>query len=162
MSSREGKLKGGQPKVQLWNANRMLVFFSFRLGPKHELSDSLFFLFVLQGIMPSAIVEFFRSRLHGEKPLHVVEKRAAKHYTLRRLAAIFPEISHDRKALEELYRTLTLEPRQGAGEGGEMLFELLLPPGLNLQRKEVTVHPPPRAEYLSSPKKHNQRQKPAP
>lgn len=73
------------------------------------------------------IIEFFKRKLHGEPPLHPVDRRAAKHYVKQRLAHIFPELRNDPDALERAYQELTLEPHHGAGEGGETLFEAVLP-----------------------------------
>lgn len=77
--------------------------------------------------MGSGIIDFFKRKLGAEKPLHPVDRRAAKYYVKRRLVHICPELRNDPKALEEAYRALDLEPRPGAGRGGDMLFEAILP-----------------------------------
>jgi len=77
--------------------------------------------------MASGIVEFFKRRIQGEKPLHPIDRRMAKHWCKQRLAAIFPELRGDPEALERLYQELDLEPRHGAGEGGATLFETVFP-----------------------------------
>lgn len=46
-----------------------------------------------------------------ERPLHEVERRLAKEYVKRRLAALYPELRADPEALERAYRELGLEPR---------------------------------------------------
>ncbi len=71
----------------------------------------------------SAIVEFFRKKLQGEKPLHPIDRAAAKFYVKQRLAHIFPELRGDPEALEQAYRDLDLRPQPGAGEGGSTVFE---------------------------------------
>ncbi|MGC1481060.1 MAG: hypothetical protein WA771_11185 [Chthoniobacterales bacterium] len=71
----------------------------------------------------SSFVEFFKSKLRGEKPLHPIDRRAAKFYVKQRLAHIFPELRNDPEALERAYQELDIRPREGAGEGGATLFE---------------------------------------
>jgi hypothetical protein len=73
------------------------------------------------------IVEFFRSRLQGAPPVTPIERTLAKRWVKERLKRIFPELRHDPRALEEAYRALSLEPVEGAGKGGETLFEVILP-----------------------------------
>jgi len=77
--------------------------------------------------MTHRLIEFFKSKLVGEKPLTSLDRRAAKHWVKQRLAHIFPELRNDPAALEQAYRDLSLEPRPGAGEGGQTLFEIHLP-----------------------------------
>lgn len=77
--------------------------------------------------MTGGIVEFFKKRLKNEAPLHRVDRQAAKYWVKKRLVHIFPELRDDPEALEKAYRELTLEPRFGAGEGGETIFEAILP-----------------------------------
>ncbi|MDD5199466.1 MAG: hypothetical protein PHC88_06645 [Terrimicrobiaceae bacterium] len=77
--------------------------------------------------MSSGIIEFFRRKLGGEKPLHPIDRRAAKHWVKQRLAHIFPELRNDPEALERAYRELDMEPRPGSGRGGETVFEAILP-----------------------------------
>ncbi len=77
--------------------------------------------------MGSGIVDFFRRKLGAEKPLHPIDRRAAKHYVKQRLAHIFPELRNNPEALERAYHELDLEPRYGSGKGGETVFEAILP-----------------------------------
>jgi hypothetical protein len=73
------------------------------------------------------IVEFFRSRLQGAPAVTPVERTLAKRWVKERLKRMFPELRHDPRALEEAYQNLSLEPVEGAGKGGETLFEVVLP-----------------------------------
>jgi hypothetical protein len=77
--------------------------------------------------MSSALLEFFKRKLGGEKPLHPIDRRHAKHWVKQRLVHIFPELKNDPEALEKAYRELDLEPRHGGGKGGETIFEAILP-----------------------------------
>ena len=52
---------------------------------------------------------FFKRMLGPERPLHPVDKRLAKEWIKRRLAAVFPELRGDPAALEQAYRDLDLE-----------------------------------------------------
>lgn len=73
------------------------------------------------------ILEFLKSRLGGEPPLHPIERRLARRWVKERLKRMFPELRDDPKALEEAYRALSLEPHEGSGKGGATLFEIVLP-----------------------------------
>lgn len=73
------------------------------------------------------IFEFIKGKLQGEPPLHPVERRMARRWVKERLKKMFPELRDDPKALEEAYRTLSLEPREGVGKGGATMFEIVLP-----------------------------------
>ena len=73
------------------------------------------------------IFEFLRARLKGEPPIHPIDRKLAKRWVKERLKRVFPELRADPRALEEAYRQLSLEPREGAGEGGETVFEVVLP-----------------------------------
>lgn len=50
-------------------------------------------------------------RAASERPLHEIERRLAKEYVKRRLAALYPELRGDPEALERAYRELDLAPR---------------------------------------------------
>jgi len=80
--------------------------------------------------MAAGIIEFFKRKLHGEPPLHPIDRGAARYWVKQRLVEIFPELRNNPEALDRAYRELDLEPRVGAGEGGETLFEAILPNGL--------------------------------
>ncbi len=45
----------------------------------------------------------------AERPLHLIERRMAKEYIKKRLAALFPELRGDTQALERAYQELSLE-----------------------------------------------------
>jgi len=77
--------------------------------------------------MNNSILDFFKRRLGAQKPLHPLDRKAAKRYVKQRLAHIFPELRGDPAALERAYRELDLEPRHGAGEGGATVFDIVLP-----------------------------------
>jgi hypothetical protein len=63
-----------------------------------------------------------------ERPLHELDRRMAKQHVKKRLAVIFPELRGNPKALEEAYRSLDLQPREGTedGEAGTY-YEMRLP-----------------------------------
>lgn len=63
----------------------------------------------------------------GEPPLHPLDRRMAKRWVKERLKRMYPELRADPRALEEAYRSLSLDPLDGRGEGGEPLFEISLP-----------------------------------
>lgn len=77
--------------------------------------------------MAIAIIEFLRERFQGIAPLQPVERAMAKKWVKDRLKTMYPELRNDPRALEELYRSLSLEPRPGLGKGGETMFEVVLP-----------------------------------
>ena len=73
------------------------------------------------------ILEFVRSRLRGEPPLHPMDRRIAKRWVKERLKRLYPELRLDPKALEQAYHDLGIEPREGTGKGGATVFEITLP-----------------------------------
>ncbi len=73
------------------------------------------------------IFDFLKQKLHGIPPVSAVERVMAKRWVKERLKRMYPELRHDPRALEETYRSLSLEPRPGAGKGGAMMFEIVLP-----------------------------------
>jgi hypothetical protein len=73
------------------------------------------------------LTDLFREMRKKEKPLHRVERRAAKHWIKQRLLRLFPELHGDPQALEELYQALDLEARPGCGPGGAIAFEVIIP-----------------------------------
>jgi hypothetical protein len=77
--------------------------------------------------MSSAIIEYFKRQLGAEKPIHPIDKQAAKRWVKQRLAHIFPELRGDPEALEKAYRELDLEAQPGSGKGGSTIFEAILP-----------------------------------
>lgn len=77
--------------------------------------------------MASGIIDYFKRRLGYEKPLHPIDRRAAKHWVKQRLAHLFPELRGNPEALEKAYRELDLEAQPGGGKGGGTVFEAILP-----------------------------------
>ena len=73
------------------------------------------------------IFEFLKAKLQGTPPVSPVERAMAKRWVKERLKRMYPELRHDPRALEEVYRSLSLEPRPGLGKGGAMMFEVVLP-----------------------------------
>lgn len=73
------------------------------------------------------IFEYLKSRLQGEPPLNPLERVLAKRWVKDRLKLMYPELRQNPKALEELYQSLSLEPREGLGKGGATMFEIVLP-----------------------------------
>jgi len=77
------------------------------------------------------IFDFLRRQIAGEPKLHPAEKQIAKRWVKERLKLVYPELRNDPKALEKAYQELSLQPREGAGEGGETEFEVVLPDDLD-------------------------------
>jgi hypothetical protein len=76
------------------------------------------------------LMEFFKRALGREPRLNPVHHGMAKYWIKRRLAAVFPELRNNPKALEKAYRELGLEPKLGSEEGdAAVYFEMTLPDG---------------------------------
>gem|GEM_PF-357335 len=73
------------------------------------------------------IFDFLRARLQGEPPVHPLDRKMARRWVKERIKRMFPELRADPRALEAAYRQLSLEPLEGAGKGGETVFEVVLP-----------------------------------
>ncbi len=73
------------------------------------------------------ILEFLRSKLQGEPPLHPMDRRIATRWVKERLKRLYPELRLDPKALEQAYQDLGIEPHEGSGKGGATVFEITLP-----------------------------------
>jgi hypothetical protein len=73
------------------------------------------------------VIEFLRARLRGEPPVHPIERMMAKRWVKERLKVMDPSLRTDPRALEAAYRRLSIEALPGAGEGGETLFEVIVP-----------------------------------
>ncbi len=73
------------------------------------------------------IFELIRQKLQGEPPLHPVDRQMAKRWVKERLKSMYPDLRSDPRALEAAYQSLSLEPLEGCGEGGERLYEVSLP-----------------------------------
>ncbi len=74
-----------------------------------------------------SIFELIRSKLQGEPPIHPIDGMMAKRWVKERLKTMYPELRADPRALEAAYQSLSLDPLEGQGEGGERLFEISLP-----------------------------------
>ena len=55
------------------------------------------------------VKNFFKRVLAPERELHAVDRRMAKEFIKKRLAAVFPELRGNPAALEQAYRELGLE-----------------------------------------------------
>ena len=73
------------------------------------------------------IFDFLREKLRAAPPVTPAERVMAKRWVKERLKRMYPELRHDPRALEEAYRSLSLEPRPGLGKGGATMFEIVLP-----------------------------------
>jgi hypothetical protein len=60
--------------------------------------------------MQSKLLDLLKRTFGHEPPLHPIDRRLAKEWIKRRLVAVFPELRHDPKALEQAYQELSLEP----------------------------------------------------
>jgi hypothetical protein len=78
--------------------------------------------------MNSPLMQFFRKALSREPALHPLDQGIARQWVKKRLAAIYPELKNDPQALEEAYRSFSMEPRLGTEEGEHAAyFEMTLP-----------------------------------
>lgn len=67
----------------------------------------------------------FIQRTLGLAPkIHPVDSGLARHWTKRRLAAVFPELRGDARMLEAAYRALDLEPVASDTNPSEMVFQI--------------------------------------
>lgn len=72
--------------------------------------------------------DWWQQTFASSPPLHAVDRRLATRWIKRRLVALYPELRDDPRALEEAYRALNLEPREGTGPGdAPTVFHLRLP-----------------------------------
>lgn len=61
----------------------------------------------------------------GGPELHPVDRELAKRWIKQRLIVTFPELRNNPRALERAYQSLSLEARDGKGEGEEgTIFEV--------------------------------------
>lgn len=77
--------------------------------------------------MALAFLDFIKARLGVEPVLNRVDRLMAKRWVKERLKRMYPELRDDPVALEALYQSLSLEPREGSGKGGATLYEVVLP-----------------------------------
>ena len=68
-----------------------------------------------------------------ERPLHAIDRRMAKEWIKKRLAALFPELRGDPVALENAYRELGLESTGTVRrpDGEISTFSVNVAPGVN-------------------------------
>ncbi len=75
-----------------------------------------------------AVFELIRRAFRHEAPLHPVDRQMAKKWIKQRLIVVFPYLRNNPRALEQAYRSLGLEPREGHELGEEgTVFEVKLP-----------------------------------
>jgi hypothetical protein len=78
--------------------------------------------------MNSPLMQFFRKALGREPALHPIDQGLARQWVKKRLLVVYPELKNDPKALDDAYRSLSLEPRLGTEEGDQAAyFEMTLP-----------------------------------
>ena len=74
------------------------------------------------------LLQLFKKAFRSEAPLHPIEQKMAKRWIKQRLVSVFPELRRDAAALENAYRSLSLDPRPGTEEGdNETVFEMSAP-----------------------------------
>jgi len=75
-----------------------------------------------------AVFDLIRRAFRHEAPLHPIDRRMAKKWIKERLIVVFPELRNNPRALEQAYRDLSLEPREGKELGeADTVFEARLP-----------------------------------
>jgi len=78
--------------------------------------------------MKSRLFALLRKARVADQALHPVERRMAKHYIKTRLLRVFPELRNDPQALENAYRSLSLEARESSTPGEPPAsYEVVLP-----------------------------------
>src|SRR5580765_2986661 len=79
-------------------------------------------------VSTSGLFRLITRRFRKEAPLHPIDQKLAKRWIKQRLAAVFPQLRCNPKALEEAYQELSLEPRPGVEEGeADTVFEMRAP-----------------------------------
>ena len=71
--------------------------------------------------------ELLRQGLHGEHPIHPIQRAMAKRWVKERLKRLFPELRSNPEKLEKAYRQLGIESHEGSGKGGAAVYEITLP-----------------------------------
>jgi hypothetical protein len=74
-----------------------------------------------------AVFQLIRRAFRHETTLHPVDRRMAKHWIKQRLTVVFPELRNNPPALEQAYRSLSLEAQPGAPGEPETVFHMRLP-----------------------------------
>jgi hypothetical protein len=76
----------------------------------------------------TGFLQLIKRAFHREPRLHPIDHQLAKRWIKQRLVVVFPELRNNPKALEQAYRSLGLDPREGQEEGeAETVFEMNLP-----------------------------------
>src|SRR3954451_652202 len=74
-----------------------------------------------------AVFQLIRRAFRHETTLHPVDRQMAKHWIKQRLAVVFPELRNNPSALEQAYRSLSLEAHPGGPGENETVFQMTLP-----------------------------------
>jgi hypothetical protein len=74
-----------------------------------------------------AVFQLIRRAFRHETTLHPVDHRMAKHWIKQRLIVVFPELRNNPPALEQAYRSLSLEAQPGDPGEPETVFHMRLP-----------------------------------
>ena len=76
----------------------------------------------------ASLFKLIKRAFGHEPPLHPIDRQMAKRWIKQRLMNVYPELRNNPKALEQAYRDLSLEPREGTNPGDpETIFEMHLP-----------------------------------
>lgn len=67
---------------------------------------------------------FIQRALGRPPPIHPVDRGLAKHWTKKRLVAVFPELRGDARRLEAAYCALDLAPKPSDTNPSETVFEI--------------------------------------
>jgi hypothetical protein len=75
-----------------------------------------------------SVLQFIKRAFSREPELHPVERGMARRWIKQRLVTVFPELRNNPVALEQAYRSLSLEAQTGdEANGSEMVFRMSIP-----------------------------------
>ena len=74
------------------------------------------------------MMQFLKRALGREPALHPIDRGLAKRWVKKRLLVVFPELRNNPQALEDAYRSLSLEPQLGTEEGDAGTYFEITPP----------------------------------